>query len=99
VTKNEILYSLNKLEDYILAIVEFEGERATPYYIRQPFWREPDFVVTSVNYDFAELVARVGAPPARDRTTSTARRLARPTPHWWHWVDCHEYMVDHRRLI
>lgn len=62
VTKNEILYSLNKPDDFILAIVEFypEGERI--YYVRTPFKREPDFGVTSVNYDFAELLAKA-APP------------------------------------
>jgi hypothetical protein len=59
VTKNEILYSLNKPEDYILAIVEFVGEGAhRVHYVRQPFRREPDFGVTSVNYDFPELLAR-----------------------------------------
>ncbi|MEA3273896.1 MAG: helicase-related protein [Pseudomonadota bacterium] len=63
VTKNEILYSLNKPEDYILAIVEFDGDRATPYYVREPFRREPDFGVTSVNYDFRDLTDRA-APPA-----------------------------------
>ena len=63
VTKNEILYSLNKPDDFILAIVEFlpDGtERA--HYIRQPFQREPDFGVTSVNYDFADLLKRAEAP-------------------------------------
>ena len=53
-----ILYSLNKPDDFILAIVEFDGDRHTVRYIRQPFRREPDFGVTSVNYDLAELVAR-----------------------------------------
>ncbi len=62
VTKNEIIYSLNKPDDFILAIVELDGERATPYYLRRPFGREPDFGVTSVNYDFAELLARSGPP-------------------------------------
>ena len=28
-TRNEILYSLNKPEDFILAIVEFHGDDAT----------------------------------------------------------------------
>ncbi len=32
------------------------------YYLRQPFQREPDFGVTSVNYDFAELLARAEVP-------------------------------------
>ena len=63
VTRNEILYSLNKPDDFILAIVEFMGENAhRVHYLRRPFQREPDFGVTSVNYDFAELLARAGAP-------------------------------------
>lgn len=63
VTRNEILYSLNKPEDFILAIVEFKGDDGHQvHYVRQPFQREPDFGVTSVNYDFAELIARAGAP-------------------------------------
>jgi superfamily II DNA or RNA helicase len=63
VTKNEILYSLNKPDDFILAIVEFLDEKThNVYYVRQPFQREPDFGVTSVNYDFAELLSRAGEP-------------------------------------
>jgi superfamily II DNA or RNA helicase len=63
VTRNEILYSLNKPEDFILAIVEFlDGDSHRVHYMRQPFQREPDFGVTSVNYDFAELLARAEAP-------------------------------------
>ena len=63
VTRNEILYSLNKPEDFILGIVEFrddDGYRVR--YVRRPFQREPDFGVTSVNYDFAELLARAEPP-------------------------------------
>ena len=63
VTKNEILYSLNKPEDFILAIVEFrEDGTHGVHYVRRPFQREPDFGVTSVNYDFSELLARGEAP-------------------------------------
>ena len=63
VTKNEILYSLNKPEDFILAIVEFRDDGShRAYYLRRPFHREPDFGVTSVNYDFAELLARADGP-------------------------------------
>ncbi len=63
VTRNEILYSLNKPEDFILAIVEFlDSSSHRIHYVRQPFHREPDFGVTSVNYDFAELLARANAP-------------------------------------
>src|SRR5207245_11233090 len=50
VTKNEVLYSLNKPEDFILAIVEFtESERHRVHYVRHPFHREPDFGVPSVH--------------------------------------------------
>ncbi len=63
VTKNEILYSLNKPDDFILAIVEFIDEAThRVHYLRQPFQREPDFGVTSVNYDFADLIGRAGEP-------------------------------------
>jgi SNF2 family DNA or RNA helicase len=63
VTKNEILYSLNKPDDFILAIVEFTGDDThKTHYLRQPFTREPDFGVTSVNYDFADLLARARPP-------------------------------------
>jgi hypothetical protein len=63
VTRNEILTSLNKPEDFILALVEFlDGDRHRVRYLRQAFGREPDFGVTSVNYDFAELLARAEAP-------------------------------------
>jgi hypothetical protein len=63
VTKNEILYSLNKPEDFILAIVEFlDGDAHRVHYVRRPFQREPDFGVTSVNYDFSELIGRAERP-------------------------------------
>lgn len=63
VTKNEIMYSLNKPEDFILAMVEFlDADSHKVHYLRQPFRREPDFGVTSVNYDFAELLARAESP-------------------------------------
>ena len=63
VTKNEVLTSLNKPEDYILAIVEFLDSGAEQvHYVRRPFRREPDFGVTSVNYDLPELLARAEAP-------------------------------------
>lgn len=63
VTKNEILYSLNKPDDFILAMVEFLGDNShRVHYVRQPFQREPDFGVTSVNYEMAELIKRAEEP-------------------------------------
>lgn len=63
VTRNEILYSLNKPEDFILAIVEFiDDQEHKVHYVRQPFTREPDFGVTSVNYKLSELIAKAEPP-------------------------------------
>jgi len=54
---------LNKPDDFILAIVEFlDGDTHRVHYLRQPFRREPDFGVTSVNYDFADLLERATTP-------------------------------------
>ena len=63
VTRNEILYSLNKPDDFILAIVEFrDGDTHRVHYVRQPFQREPDFDAASVNYTLKDLLARAEAP-------------------------------------
>jgi superfamily II DNA or RNA helicase len=62
ITKNEILTALNKPEDFILAIALVDGDAVDLRYVRQPFQREPDFGVTSVNYDLAELLNRAEEP-------------------------------------
>jgi Protein NO VEIN, C-terminal len=63
VTRNEILYSLNKPDDFILAIVEFLSDTSHQvHYLRRPFQREPDFAVTSVNYQLAELLKMASDP-------------------------------------
>ena len=44
-------------------MVEFlDGDNHRVHYLRQPFQREPDFGVTSVNYDFSDLIARAEEP-------------------------------------
>lgn len=66
VTKNEILYSLNKPDDFILAMVEFlDSENHRVHYLRQPFARSgltTDFNGASVNFPFADLISRAGSP-------------------------------------
>ena len=63
ITRNEILTALNKPEQFILAIVEINGDEAAKItYVREPFSREPDFGVTSVNYKLADLIAKGGPP-------------------------------------
>ena len=55
VTKNEIITSLNRPEEFILAIVEVDGEKTHTTYLKKPFRNAPDFTATSVNYDIADL--------------------------------------------
>ena len=63
VTRNEVLCSLNRPDDFILAIVELlDGGQHRVHYVRRPFRCEPDFGVTSVNYDLRELIDRAEAP-------------------------------------
>ena len=65
VTKNEILCSLNKPDDFILALVLFgNGDDDTPRvrYVRRPFQREPDFGAASVNYALKDLLASAEDP-------------------------------------
>jgi hypothetical protein len=61
ITKNEILTGINSGEQFILALVEVEdGQAKTPRYVKRPFHKEPDFGVTSVNYNLSELLALSG---------------------------------------
>src|SRR5207247_296638 len=66
VTKNEILYSFNKPDDFILAIVEFlDSDSHRVHYLRRPFERSgvtTDFNGASVNFPFADLLARSKTP-------------------------------------
>ena len=58
ITKNEILTALNKPEDFILALVLIaDGAEPMLHYIRRPFRTEPDFGVTSVIYNIADLLS------------------------------------------
>lgn len=57
VSKNEILTALNRPEEYILAIVEVDGDQTKTVYLKQPFRNAPDFTATSVNYSIAELMS------------------------------------------
>jgi superfamily II DNA or RNA helicase len=70
VTKNEVITALNQPDHYVLALVQVpldpnepEGTANNPVtpkdcilrYVHQPFQREPDFGVCSVNYEWKEL--------------------------------------------
>ncbi len=55
VSKNEILTALNKPDEFILAIVEVDGDQTHTVYLKKPFKNAPDFTATSVNFDIDEL--------------------------------------------
>jgi hypothetical protein len=60
ITRNEMLYAFNQGEKFVLAIVLVGEDDAVdgPYYVRNPFDKEPGWGVSSVNYDLARLLAR-----------------------------------------
>jgi superfamily II DNA or RNA helicase len=63
VSRNEILYALNQADKFILAVVIVDGEEYEgPYYIRNPFTKEPDFGVASINYSLDELLSKAISP-------------------------------------
>ena len=63
VSKRQIFTAFNKPDNFILAIVEVDGDTAKePRYIREPFQKEPDFNATSINYDLNKLLARSESP-------------------------------------
>jgi SNF2 family DNA or RNA helicase len=66
VTKNEILYSLNKPDDFILAIVAFGADGTHDVrYLRRPFHDKgvtTDFAGATVNFPFARLLSEAASP-------------------------------------
>lgn len=65
VSRNEILYALNQADKFMLAIVLVDGDDVEgPFYVRQPFTKEPDMGVASINYDLADLLARAATAEA-----------------------------------
>lgn len=59
VSKNEILTGLNSGQQYYLVIVPVEnGHPKKPIYIQEPFKQEPEFAVTSINYNWNDLISQ-----------------------------------------
>ena len=67
VTRNEILYAVNQGDKFVLAIVYVNPDDSVegPFYLRNPFQKEPDWGAASVNYTIKDLLKRAeaGAPP------------------------------------
>ena len=63
VTRNEIITSLNKPDDYILAIVQVAQDSVNePRYVWQPFDVEPAFGVTAQQFELKHLLSKSEAP-------------------------------------
>ncbi|MCA9076575.1 MAG: DUF3883 domain-containing protein [Planctomycetaceae bacterium] len=63
VTRNEVVTGINSDSQYILAIVEVDGNHVSqPVYVRHPFQKEPDFGAVSINYKIDEMLMRGGPP-------------------------------------
>lgn len=63
ISKTQVLTALNKPDSFILAIVIVKNETAKEiHYIKEPFEKDLDFGVTSVNYNLKELLDRSEEP-------------------------------------
>ena len=70
ITRNEILTAKNGVENWILALVEVDGESTTISYVTEPFHhlQDPDFSVASISFVIDQLVQagsevqNIGAP-------------------------------------
>ena len=56
VTKNEILTALNKPNDFILALVEVDGDITHTTYLKRPFVNALDFAANAVIYNINDLM-------------------------------------------
>ena len=75
VTRNEILTSFNAPQNYYLAIVEFMDDQTHRlHYVLNPFAEKgitADFSGSSVNFEFAKLIARAHNPLLANESHST----------------------------
>lgn len=58
ITKNEIIYGLNLPEQFILALAFVDGKRVEVHYVQNAFRFEPDFGVTSINFNVKDLLTK-----------------------------------------
>lgn len=58
ITKNEIIYGLNLPEQFILALAFVDGKQVEVHYVQNAFRFEPDFGVTSINFNVKDLLTK-----------------------------------------
>ena len=57
VSRNEMLCGLNNPEQFILAIVEVDGDATHTIYLKRPPFDAPGMATNSTNYDIQDLIA------------------------------------------
>ena len=57
VSRNEMLCGLTNPEQFILAIVEVDGDRTHTIYLKRPAFDAPGLATNSTNYDIQDLIA------------------------------------------
>lgn len=55
ISRNEILTALNQPEQFILAIVEVDGDKTATTYLKKPFKNPPDFASNGITFDIEKL--------------------------------------------
>jgi hypothetical protein len=58
ITKNEIIYGLNLPQQFILALAFVDDKSVEVHYVQNAFRFEPDFGVTSVNFNVKDLLTK-----------------------------------------
>lgn len=57
ITRNEILTAMNKPDEYILALVEVDGDRTKTVYLRHRFSSRPEFSETCKTFNIRDLIS------------------------------------------
>lgn len=58
ITKNEIIYGLNSPDQFFIALAFVDGKSVEVHYVQNAFKFEPDFGVTSVNFNVNDLLTK-----------------------------------------
>lgn len=58
ISKNEIIYGLNLPDQFILALAFVDGKKVDVHYVQHAFRFEPDFGVTSINFNVRDLLTK-----------------------------------------
>lgn len=69
ITKNEIIFSLNAPDQFLLALAFVDGHQVKVHYVQDAFRYEPDFGIASVNFYVKDLLTKTVLTRTVDLTT------------------------------